>query len=468
MSSPLKRSRKPNMSHLRRHRHRSRFRPGLILGLAAVILGTLAFACAGGTSAAPGAVHVLTVTGVVGPVMDRYIDRGIDAAEDESANAVVIRLNTPGGLSSSMDIIDRRILRAGVPVIVYVWPPGGQAASAGTFITYASHIAAMAPGTVIGSATPIDSSGGDIEGDLGNKVLENAVAKVRALADLRGRNADWAESAVRDGVSVEQNTALELNVIDIVAEDLDDLLATLDGRTVELQGGRTATLQTAGATVVFNDRNFIEDLLAIISDPNIAFLLLSLGSLALFIEIVNPGAIFPGVFGVIAMTLGFFALSVLPFNWAGVALIIIAFILFGLEIFVSSGGVLGVGGVVALILGGLLLTSNNPPEFQTSRWLIFGLGAALGVFVLFVIVNIVRIRKMPAQVGKETIVGQEAVVRSALDPSGSVLMDGEFWTAETEDDPIQPGEHVVVTAIHGLILKVKRPQKRSETDGNTT
>ncbi len=456
----------PRIGYFRR-RHRSRFRPGLILGLLGVILGALAFACASGISAAPGAVHVLTANGAVGPVMDRYIDRGIDAAEDNAANAVVIRLNTPGGLSTSTDSIDRRILNARVPVIVYVWPPGGQAASAGTFITYASHVAAMAPGTVIGSATPIDSGGGDIEGDLGNKVLENAVAKIRALADLRGRNADWAESAVRDGVSVEQNTALELNVIDLIAEDLEDLLASVDGRTVELEGGLVATLQTAGAEVVFNDRNFIEDLLNIIADPNIAFLLLSLGSLALFIEIINPGAIFPGVFGVIAMILGFFALSVLPFNWAGVALILIAFILFGLEVFVTSGGVLGVGGVVALILGGLFLTSNNPPEFQTSRWLVFGLGAALGVFVLFVIVNVVRIRRMPPQVGKETLIGQEAVVRSTLDPSGSVLMDGEVWSAEGQDDPIQPGEHVIVTAINGLRLKVKRLQERSDTNGDT-
>ena len=435
--------------------------------MAAVILGTLVFACAGGTGAAPGAVHVLTATGGVGPVMDRYIDRGIDTAEDEAATAVVIRLNTPGGLSSSTDSIDRRILSARVPVVVYVWPPGGQAASAGTFITYASHVAAMAPATVIGSATPIDSSGGDIEGDLGNKVLENAVEKIRALADLRGRNADWAESAVRDGVSLEQNSALEMNVIDLVADDLDDLLASIDGLTVELQTGQVATLQTADATVVFNDRNFIEDLLNVIADPNIAFLLLSLGSLALFIEIINPGSIFPGVFGVIAMVLGFFSLSVLPFNWAGVALILIAFILFGLEIFVSSGGVLGVGGVVALILGGLLLTSNNPPEFQTSRWLVFGLGAVLGVLVLFVLVNVVRIRKLPAQIGAETIVGQEAIARSALNPSGSVLLDGEYWNAEADDDPIQPGEHVVVTEIHGLKLKVKRPQERSDPDGNT-
>ena len=435
-------------------------RAARVLALLAVLWSTFSFACAGGPDAPPGSVHVLTADSTVNPVMDRYIDRGIDAAEDDEAAAVIIRLDTPGGLASSMDAIVQRILSAKVPVIVYVWPSGGQAASAGTFITYASHVAAMAPGTVIGSATPIDASGGDIEGDLGNKVLENAVAKIRGLANLQGRNADWAESAVRDGVSVEQDTALELNVIVLVAQNLDDLLASVDGRTVDLQRGQAVTLQTAEADVVFNNRNFIENFLDILADPNIAFLLLSLGALALFIEIANPGQIFPGVFGIIAMILGFFALSVLPFNWAGVGLILLAFILFGLELFVTSHGVLGIGGVVALILGGLLLTSDNPPEFQVSRWLVFGLGAALGTMILFVIVNIVRIRRLPAQVGVETILGREAVARSPLDPEGFVFVNGEYWSAVVEDGSIQPGERVVVTEIHGLKIKVRKQQPK--------
>lgn len=417
------------------------------------------FACQGGPDAPPGAIHVLTADGVVNPVMDRYVDRGIDAAEDREASAVIIRLNTPGGLMTSMDRIVQRILTSEVPVVVYVWPPGGQAASAGTFITLASHVAVMAPGTVIGSATPVDASGGDIEGDLGNKVMENAVAKARGLASERGRNADWAESAVRDGISDEANEALKLGVVDLIARDLDGLLNEIDGRQVELQNGRQVTIRTAEAPVVHNERNFIEDLLDIIADPNIAFLLLSLGSLALFIEIINPGHIFPGVFGVIALLLGFFALSVLPFNWAGVALILFAFILFGLEIFVTSGGVLGVGGVVSLILGGLLLTSGNPPGFQISPWVVFTLAAVLGSVVLFVLLNIVRIRRMPAQVGVETVLGRSAVARSSLDPSGYVMLDGEYWSAESEDGTVQPGERVVVTEITGLKLKVKKAEE---------
>ncbi len=440
--------------------HGARYRRlRLALALLGVVVGALSFACAGGPGGPPGAVHVLTAKGTVNPVMNRYIDRGIDAAEDEDAGAVVIRLDTPGGLMSSMNDIVKRILAAQVPVAVYVTPPGGQAASAGTFITMAGHVAAMAPSTRIGAAHPVGSGGEEIEGPLNDKVTNDAVALIRSLALRYGRNADWAEDAVRKSVSANDSEALELNVIDLVANDLDDLLASIDGRKVKLQGEREATLQTAGARVVFNNRNFIENFLDIIADPNIAFLLLSLGSLALFIEIVNPGQIFPGVFGVIALILGFFALSVLPFNWAGVALILFAFILFGLELFVTSHGILGIGAVVALILGGLLLTSDNPPGFQVSRWLVFGLAAALGLFVLFVLVNIIRIRRMPAQVGIETIVGQEAVARSALDPSGFVFIDGEYWSAEAEDGSVQPGERVVITEIQGLKLKVKKQRQ---------
>jgi membrane-bound serine protease (ClpP class) len=434
-----------------------RIRPlRLAIAAALLILGVVGFACGGGPGAPPDAVHVLTADGVVGPVMERYLDRGIDGAEDEDAEAVVIQLDTPGGLITSMNDIVKRILSSKVPVVVYVSPQGGQAASAGTFITMAAHVAAMAPATRIGAATPVGSGGEEIQGPLGDKVTNDAAEQIKGLAELRDRNEEWAESAVRDAVSANASEALELGVVDLIANDLDQLLDSVDGRQVTLYPDRDVTLQTADAEVVFNDMNFIERFLDIIADPNIALLLLSLGTLAIFIEIVNPGVIFPGVFGVIALILGFFALSVLPFNWAGVALILFAFVLFGLEIFVPSGGILGVGGVVALILGGLLLTSGNPPEFQVSRWLLFGLAAAMGAVVLFVLVNIVRIRTMPAQTGVESIVGREAVTRSGLDPDGFVFFDGERWSAESEEGTIEEGERVVITEVHGLKLKVKK------------
>jgi membrane-bound serine protease (ClpP class) len=319
----------------------------------------------------------------------------------------------------------------------------------------------MAPGTVIGSATPIDASGGDIEGDLGNKVKENAAAKIREFAELRGRDAEFAEAAVREGKSVTASEALKLGVIEYVAEDLDDLLAQVNGLRVSVASGEV-TLATADSQVVYNNTNFIEDFLNIIADPNIAFLLLSLGSLGIFIELVNPGTIFAGVFGVIALLLGFFALSVLPFNWAGVALILFAFILFGLELFVTSHGILGIGGAIALVLGGLILTSDNPPEFQVSRWLVFSLAAILGSFAIFVALNAMRIRRLPAQTGPETIIGRTAVARSALEPQGFVFMDGEYWAAEAEDGEVKPGENVIVTAIKGLKLTVRKNKPEGE------
>lgn len=429
----------------------------LVLALFAIVSPLLSIACSAGPSTAPGAVHVLTVSDdVVNPVMERYIDRGIGKAEDEDASAVVIRLDTPGGLVTSMDDIIKRIVRAEVPVVVYVWPTGGHAASAGTYITYASHVAAMAPASQIGAATPISGTGDDIEGDLGRKVVNDSVAKIRGLAEIRDRNADWAEDAVRRGEAITATEALEIGVVEYIAQDLDDLLEQIDGEEVQLQGGQELVLSTADAQVAHNGRTFVEDFLDLLADPNIAFILLSLGSLALFIEIIHPGGIFPGVFGVIALTMAFFSLSVVPFNWAGVGLILFAFVLFGLELFITSNGVLGVGGAVALLLGGSILTSGNPDEFQVSPWLVWSLAAALGAMVLFVFVNIMRIRKMPASMGMQTIVGRTVTTRSAIDPSGFVLMDGENWQAEAEGGAIPAGEQVIITQVDGLKLKVRK------------
>ena len=424
-------------------------------GSLAMLLAALALAAAAcGPGGEPGAVHILTTDGEVNPVMERYIDRGIDNAEDNQASAVVIRLDTPGGLVTSMEDIVQRILAADVPVIVYVWPPGGKAASAGTFITMASHVAAMAPSTRIGAAHPVGAGGEDIEGNLGDKVTNDAVALIKSIAHQRGRNEQWAEDAVRKSVSVFQDEAVQLNVVDLVANDLPSLLAAVDGRTVQLPQ-RETVLATNNAPLVYNDMNVIERFLDIISDPNITFLLLSLGSLALIYEFVAPGHIFPGVFGAIAVIIAFFSLSVLPFNWAGLALILVAFVLFVLELFVTSHGILGIGGVVALILGGILLTSGNPPEFQVSKWLIYGLAAGIGAFFLFVVTSIIRVRLQPAVV-TTTLVGRQAVARSPLDPTGMVFLNGEYWSATAEEGRVEPGERVVVTGMDGLRLIVSK------------
>ena len=447
------------MTHYRAKRMRQ---VRLLLFGAFTAFAAILIACNSGPDTAPGAVHVLTADGVVNPIMDRYIDRGIGAAENREAAALVIRLDTPGGLLSSMDDIIQNILASEVPVIVYVHPSGGQAASAGTFITYAAHVAAMSPATVIGSATPISGTGADLEGDLRNKVIENTVEKIRDLAALRGRNADWAEDAVRKGISAPSSEAIGLNIVEYIADDLDDLLRQIDGQSVTLQGGPDVVLDTANAEIAFNNRNLVERFLDVLADPNIAFLLLSLGSLALFIELFNPGSIFPGVFGVIALVMAFFSLSVIPFNWAGVALIMFAFILFGLELFVTSGGVLGVGGAVSLVLGGLMLTSGNDAEFRVAEELIIGVAAALGALVVFIFVNVMRIRTMPAKVGMSTFVGRTVVARSALTPEGFVIMDGEIWTAEAEEGEIEPGDSVIITQIKGLRLKVRKQKPEGD------
>jgi len=424
-------------------------------GSLAVLFGSLVLvAAACGPGGDPGAVHVLTTDGDVNPVMERYIDRGIDNAEDHQANAVVIRLDTWGGLVTSMEDIVQRILAADVPVIVYVWPSGGKAASAGTFITMAGHVAAMAPSTRIGAAHPVGSGGEDIEGNLGDKVTNDAVALIKSIAHERGRNEQWAEDAVRKSVSAFQDEAVRLNVVDLVAADLPSLLEAVDGRTVQLPQGETV-LATSNAPLVYNDMNFLERFLDVISDPNITFLLLSLGSLALIYEFVAPGHIFPGVFGAIALIIAFFSLSVLPFNWAGLALILVAFVLFVLELFVTSHGILGIGGVVALVLGGILFTSGNPPDFQVSKWLIYGLAAGIGAFFLFVVTSIIRVRRQPAVV-TTTLVGRQAVARSPLDPTGMVFLEGEYWSATVEEGRVEPGERVVVTGMHGLRLIVSK------------
>ncbi|MEO8457910.1 MAG: nodulation protein NfeD, partial [Chloroflexota bacterium] len=363
--------------------NRSRF----VLAAFAVFFGLLTLlACKAGPDAGPGSVHVLTTDGEVNPVMDQYIDRGITAAEDDQASAVVIRLDTRGGLLTSMDSIIERILRAKVPVIVYVWPDGGRAASAGTYITYAAHIAAMAPATNIGAATPIDASGDNLDSDLRAKLINDSVAKIRALAELRGRNADWAEDAVRNGSASSAQDALNQHVVEYVQPDLPSLLKAVDGKTVPLQSGAEVKLVTADAPIAYNDMNWIEKLLDIIADPNLTFLLLSIGGLALFLELIHPGAIVPATVGVICLVLAFFSLTVLPFNWAGLVLIAFAFVLFGAELF-TSHGLAGAAGAVSLVLGGLILFGGNPSGFGISQWVVFAVAAPIALMFIFGFAN---------------------------------------------------------------------------------
>jgi len=369
-------------------------------------------------------------------------------------------MDTPGGLSSAMDDIINEILASPIPVIVWVGPEGARAASAGMYITYAAHVASMAPVTNIGSATPIQAgTEGAAEGEetaLDKKVVNDAVARIRELALLRGRNAEWGEAAVREAENVGSSEAVELNIVDFIAEDIPDVLAQADGMTVLVENG-TTTVDTAGADVRDVDMSFFERLLQIIVDPNIAFVLLSLGTLGLIFELSNPGAIFPGVAGALMMVTGFYALGTLDSNWTGFVLIAFAFVLFALEVFVTSHGVLAVGGIISFLLGGLLLSNTNNPEvLQISRWVIFSVTACLGLFFLFIVVSVARTRRSKPVMGQSALIGMTGEARTDLDPEGMVFLFGELWKAHSESGPVAKGESVTVIAIKGLLLTVRR------------
>jgi membrane-bound serine protease (ClpP class) len=433
-----------------------------LLLLGAVLLALGLAGCAASIKE-KNAVHVVTIDGEINPVMARYVESAIGAAEDSDAAAVVLRLDTPGGLDTSMRDIVQRIESSRVPVITYVWPPGARAASAGTFITLAGNVAVMAPNTAIGAAHPVGATGEDIQGTLGDKVTNDAAAYITGIAKLRGRNVDWAESAVRQSISADETDAVRLNVVDLIEPDLPSLLAAVDGRSVELLSGPT-TLQVANAPIVENNMTLVQRFFLILSDPNIAFILLSVGLAAIAIEMLHPGFILPAVVGSIALLLAFFSLGTLPVNWAGVFLILLAFALFFAELFVQGFGALGVGGIVSLILGGLLLTSTSNPEFQVSRWLIYGWAAVIGVFFLMIMSTILRMRRMLAKTGTETLIGRVAVARSPLEPSGQVFVQGERWQATSEDGPVQVGERVTVTGVRGLHLTVRRAPDEPRTE----
>lgn len=405
-------------------------------------------------------IRVLHVQGTINPVLVDYIERGIDQAEEAEAIACIIQMDTPGGLVDSMLIIVEDIINAEVPVVVYVSPAGGWAASAGVFITMAAHIAAMAPATNIGAAHPVAIGTGD-EAELSEtqeeKTLSILASKARTIAELQGRNAEWGEKAVRESVSATAQEALELDVIDMIATDLDSLIRQLDGRQVSMLDGSTVTLRTQDADINHTSMNAIEEFLYAISDPNIAYLLLSLAMLGLLVEISNPGLIFPGVVGGICLIMAFYSLGVLDANPAGILLIILAFGLFVAEVFTASFGLLTAGGLTSLVIGSLILFKGGP-LFQVDVWLIAVVTIFIGGLFAFVLNRVVKAHRRQASTGREEIVGKTATVKVALNPEGTVLFKGELWTAVSETGPVNPGEEVIVTKVDGLNLRVTKKQ----------
>ncbi|MBI4246813.1 MAG: nodulation protein NfeD [Candidatus Rokubacteria bacterium] len=425
-----------------------------------VLLAALTVAPAGARAAAP--VSLIQIEGVISPITVRLIGTAIDRAREERSQALIIQLDTPGGLERSMRSIVQRILSAEVPVIVYVGPTGARAASAGVFITMAAHVAAMAPATNIGAAHPVALAGG-VDKESMKKIENDAAAFIRTVAIERGRNADWAEKAVRQSVSVTEREAVKLKIVDFVADSVPDLLSKIDGRQVKTVRG-AVTLETRNAVVKPIAIGFRDRFLNVITDPNVAYILMMLGTVGLLAELYNPGAIFPGVIGGISLILAFFAFQSLPINYAGLLLILLGIVLLIAEIKVVSHGVLAIGGTVAMALGSLMLfDAPEAGNLRISWWVIAStVGATAGMF-LFVVTAGVRALKRRPMLGAPGFIGQTGVARGPLAPEGQVLVQGELWRALAEGDPVEDGATVRIVDVQGLTLKVVKAPKGGGT-----
>jgi membrane-bound serine protease (ClpP class) len=405
-------------------------------------------------AAAP--VSILKLDGVISPVTVRLVDAALARAQAERSGALVLELDTPGGLERSMRVICQRLLNADLPVIVYVSPTGGRAASAGVFITMAAHVAAMAPATNIGAAHPVAISG-SVDKESMKKIENDAAAFARSIAVQRGRNADWAERAVRQSVSITEREAVKLKVVDLVAESLPDLLDKIDGRTVKTARG-PVTLATRGAVVKPIEIGFRDRVLNVITDPNVAYILMMLGMLGLFFELSNPGVILPGVIGGISIILAFFAFQTLPINFAGLLLILFGVVLLIAEIKVVSHGVLAIGGVVAMALGSIMLFDAPELDVRVSWWVITPTVAVTAGVFLFMIAAGIRALRARSIVGVPALVGQLGVAREALAPEGQVQVQGELWRAVVRGTPVEQGTRVRVLDVKGLTLTVEKAE----------
>ena len=402
-----------------------------------------------------------TYEGVINPVTAEYFHDALAFAEANRAQAIIWQLDTPGGLDTSMRLIIKDITGSAIPVVLYVAPSGGRAASAGVFITLAAHIAAMAPGTNIGAAHPVAMGGGEMDKTMKEKVENDAVAYVKSIAEQRGRNVAWAEDAVRKSVSVTEKEALQLKIIDLVAEDLQVLLEKLDGRKATTSAG-TTTLKTKGEAILTFSMGWRLEMLKALSDPNIAYVLMTIGMIGVLAELYNPGAILPGIVGAISLILAFYSLQSLPVNYAGVLLVLLGVVLFILEATVTSYGLLAIGGVASMILGGLMLVKTDAPFLKISWSVILPVVTLAAGFSLFVVGMGVRAMRRQPTTGSEGMVGLVGVAKTALTPQGKILVHGELWDAISEQS-LQPGDQVEVTRVEGLRLYVKPVSKKGDT-----
>ncbi len=400
-------------------------------------------------------IFTIEVDGIINPPTAKFIMDSIDEAAKEGGQCLIIQLDTPGGLMESMRLIVKKILTSNIPVIVYVSPKGARAASAGVFITMAAHIAAMAPGTHIGAAHPVTlGAEGKESKTMTDKIVNDTVSNIKSIAKTRGRNVDWAEKAVRKSVSVTEEEALKLNVVDLISSDLQDLLTKIDGRVVKFDGS-SRTLLTKGMQPRSLQMSWRDKLLDVISNPQIAYYLLMLGGMGIFFELSNPGAILPGVVGGIFLILAFYALQVLPVNYAGLALILFAIILFIAEIKVVSHGLLAVGGVISLLLGSLMLFQSPAEYMRISLSVIIPAVLVTSAFFIFAATMAIRARLTKPTTGMEGLVGETGTASTPIAPEGKVAIHGEIWDV-VSDQNIERGEKVQVFGVINLKLKVKK------------
>lgn len=403
-----------------------------------------------------GAIHVLKVNGSINPTTFDYLKHGIENAEKATAEAVIVELNTPGGLLEATRSIVTTFLNAKVPVVVYVAPSGARAASAGVFITLAAHVAVMAPGTNIGAAHPV-STQGEMDSVMSGKVTNDAAAFIRTISEKRNRNVKWAEEAVRKSVSITETEALKEHVIDFIAMNRNALLDSLHGRKVVIEKD-TIALATQNAVVEEHSMNWQYEILDLLSNPNISYILFLIGIYGIFFELYNPGSVFPGVVGAIAIILALYSMQTLPINYAGLALIAVGIILFLLEIKITSYGLLTIGGIVSLFFGSIMLfQSDDSLEYvEVSLSLIIPLVIATSLFFIFVVGAGLKAQQRKVATGESAIIGSEAIAITNLNPTGKVRLQGETWTAESVSGKIEKNSKVIVTEIHGLLLKVKK------------
>ena len=403
-------------------------------------------------------MNIIKINDAITPAIADFISRAIEKSSESRAQCLIIQLDTPGGLDLSMRDIVKEILNADVPVVVYVSPSGARAASAGVFITLAADIAAMAPGTNIGAAHPVALGEGRMDRKMTEKVVNDAVAYIQSVAGKKERNVQWAEEAVRYSVSISEKEALKKKVIDLIAKDLDDLLTKIDGKTVEKMG-KKVKMATKGVRINSLEMGFRERFLSVLSNPNIAYILMMIGLIGLYFELSNPGALFPGVIGGICLILAFFAFRTLPINYAGILLILLGVILFIAEIKVTSYGLLTVGGVVSITLGSIMLFESPIPALRVSFSVVIPTLLFTAAFFIFAVTMALKAQMAKPATGYEGLIGEIGVARTRLDPEGKVFIHGELWNADS-DETIEEGEKVRVLKTDRLKLIVEKLRER--------